>query len=69
MMVQKESFQNPLTKMIQDHCEERLPQVQLQQLDTFSDEESIPEEEDWSSNVFEDHATEEPAPPQSHLMA
>ena len=56
--------------MIQDHCKEHLPQFQLQQLDTSSDEESIPEEEeDWSSDVSDYLTTKELAPLQPHLMA
>ncbi|GMN66642.1 hypothetical protein TIFTF001_035709 [Ficus carica] len=66
MMVQKDSFRNPLTKIIQCHCTAQLPQVQLQQLDISFDEESIPEEKDWSSDVSE---TEEPTPPQTQMMA
>ncbi|GMN58746.1 hypothetical protein TIFTF001_027833 [Ficus carica] len=47
--------------MIQEHCTEQLPQVQLQQLNISSEEESVPEDSYWSSDVSE---IEEPTSPQ-----
>ncbi|GMN19081.1 hypothetical protein TIFTF001_049888 [Ficus carica] len=64
MMVQK-AIQNPLTKMIQTHRTEQLPQVQLHQINTPSDEESAPEDSNWSSKVSEQ---EEPTSPQPIMM-
>ena len=61
MMVQK-SAQNPLTIIIQDHCTEHLPQLRLQQLSISSEEETTPEDSDWSSEP------EEPTCPQPIMM-
>ncbi|GMN72833.1 hypothetical protein TIFTF001_055283, partial [Ficus carica] len=43
--------QNPLTAMIKNHCVENLPQIQVLDQNTSSEEESVPEDSDWSSDV------------------
>ena len=68
MMVQKSS-QNQLTTIIQEHCKEQLPQLQLQQPNSSSsDEETAPEDTDWSSEISKNTEPEEPTPPQSIMM-
>ncbi|GMN28523.1 hypothetical protein TIFTF001_041183 [Ficus carica] len=57
MMVQPQN-QNPLTTMIKNHCVTDIPQAQVQVPDTSSEEESVPEDSDWSSEVL----SKEPAP-------
>ncbi|GMN21490.1 hypothetical protein TIFTF001_047286 [Ficus carica] len=52
MMVQPQpQRQNPLTAMIKNHCAENLPQIQVLDPNTSSEEESVPEDSDWSSDV------------------
>ncbi|GMN43202.1 hypothetical protein TIFTF001_012401 [Ficus carica] len=52
MMVQPQpQRQNPLTAMIKNHCVENIPQIQVLDPDTSSEEESVPEDSDWSSDV------------------
>ncbi|GMN57096.1 hypothetical protein TIFTF001_026194 [Ficus carica] len=65
MMVQKPIPQNPLTKMIQDHCTRQLPQISLQMSSISSEEESAPEDSKWSSDVSE---PEDPISPQPIMM-
>ena len=64
MMVQQTNH-NPLTKIIKEHCTEQLPQVQIQQPSSSSEEETAPEDLDWSSEVSE---PEEPTSPQPIMM-
>ncbi|GMN26540.1 hypothetical protein TIFTF001_040875 [Ficus carica] len=52
MMVQPQpQRQNPLTAMIKNYCAENLPQIQVLDPNTSSEEESVPEDSDWSSDV------------------
>ncbi|GMN19044.1 hypothetical protein TIFTF001_049884 [Ficus carica] len=63
MMVQPQSQrQNPLTAMIKNHCVENLPQIQVLDPDTSSEEESVPEDSDWSSDVSTSSEPEETSP-------
>ncbi|GMN61755.1 hypothetical protein TIFTF001_030839 [Ficus carica] len=50
MMVQSQP-QNPLTAIIKNHCMENLPQIQILDPNTSSEEESVLENSDWSSDV------------------
>ncbi|GMN71572.1 hypothetical protein TIFTF001_055167, partial [Ficus carica] len=52
MMVQPQSQkQNLLTAMIKNHCVKNLPQLQVFDPNTSSEEESVPEDSDWSLDV------------------
>ncbi|GMN28846.1 hypothetical protein TIFTF001_049475 [Ficus carica] len=52
MMVQPQpQRQNPLTAIIKNHCVENLPQIQVLDPNTSSEEKSVPEDSDWSSDV------------------
>ncbi|GMN46238.1 hypothetical protein TIFTF001_015424 [Ficus carica] len=63
MMVQPQpQRQNPLTAMIKNHCVENLPQIQVLEPDTSSEEESVPEDSDWSSDVSTSSEPEETSP-------
>ncbi|GMN67565.1 hypothetical protein TIFTF001_036628, partial [Ficus carica] len=63
MMVQPQpQKQNPLTVMIKNHCIENLPQIQVLGPDTSSEEESVPEDSDWSSDVSTSSEPEETSP-------
>ncbi|GMN28397.1 hypothetical protein TIFTF001_047885, partial [Ficus carica] len=63
MMVQPQpQRQNPLTTIIKNHCVENLPQIQVLDPDTSSEEESVPEVSDWSSDVSTSSEPEETSP-------
>ncbi|GMN64947.1 hypothetical protein TIFTF001_034014 [Ficus carica] len=64
MMVQSQpQGQNPLTAMIKKHCVENLPQIQVLDPNTSSEEESVQEDSsDWSSDVSTSSEPEETSP-------